>query len=468
MFAMAQNHLPLFAAKMRQAGLGDAAIRAFAHSYARLLANESGMLPEREIEPVTTLPALTDQQPGDAEDKALMSQVALVKLNGGLGTSMGLDSPKSLLPVRQGLTFLDIIARQVLHARQTTGVPLRLLMMNSRSTSTATRAWLAHQPELGSPAEVELMQSFIPKVDATTFQPAQWPANPELEWCPPGHGDLYPSLLGSGWLDRLLKEGVRYLFVSNADNLGATLELRLLQHFARSGASFLMEVCERTAADRKGGHLALRRGRLLLREAAQCPAEDQSAFQDIHRHRFFNTNNLWLRLDRLKEVLNANDGLIPLPVIQNRKTVDPRDSTSPKVIQLETAMGAATECFEDARAIVVPRSRFAPVKTTADLLAVRSDAYELTADHQVQLHASRRGKPPALDLDGAHYKHVDQMDAALADGVPSLRACDVLKVAGPVRFERGVQFTGTVTVTNASTKPAMLPAGQYRDATVTL
>lgn len=77
--------------------------------------------------------------------------------------------------------------------------------------------------------------------------------------CPPGHGDIYPSLLGSGMLERLLSEGIQYLFVSNSDNLGATLDLQLLQHFASSGAPFMMEVCERTAADKKGGHLARRK-----------------------------------------------------------------------------------------------------------------------------------------------------------------------------------------------------------------
>ncbi len=161
-----------------------------------------------------------------------------------------------------------------------------------------------------------------------------------------------------------------------------------------------MEVCERTASDRKGGHLASRGGRLLLRESAQCPPEDESAFQDIERHRFFNTNNLWVRLDRLKAVLDASGGFIPLPIIRNAKTVDPRDKNSPKVIQLETAMGAAIECFDDAAAMIVPRARFAPVKTTSDLLALRSDAYQVTDDWRLVLAAATRGVPPAIDLDG--------------------------------------------------------------------
>jgi UDP-N-acetylglucosamine pyrophosphorylase len=148
-----------------------------------------------------------------------------------------------------------------------------------------------------------------------------WPSDEDLEWCPPGHGDLYASLLGSGMLDDLLAAGYRFLFVSNSDNLGATLDGDLLAYFASSGASFLMEVCERTLSDRKGGHLAQRGATLVLRESAQCPKEDEASFQDISRHRFFNTNNLWIRLDVLKATLESNGGAMPLPLIKNSKTV---------------------------------------------------------------------------------------------------------------------------------------------------
>jgi UDP-N-acetylglucosamine pyrophosphorylase len=312
------------------------------------------------------------------------------------------------------------------------------------------------------------MQNFVPKVDLATLRPARWPANPQLEWCPPGHGDLFAALAGSGWLQRLLDAGVKYLFVSNSDNLGASLDLTLLDYFAQSNQPFLMEVCERTAADRKGGHLAQRAGRLLLRESAQCPAADEAAFQDITRHRFFNTNNLWVRLDLLAEVLARHGGMIPLPLIKNLKTVDPRDGLSPKVAQLETAMGAAIECFENAGAIVVPRTRFAPVKTCADLLAVRSDAYETTPDWRIELRSERHGQPPALNLDGAHYKLVDQLDALTRDGVPSLRGCDSLTVKGAVQFSAANVLQGKVAITNRSDSPKALPPGDYADTNLML
>jgi UTP--glucose-1-phosphate uridylyltransferase len=455
-----------FEQKMTAAGMGDAAIRAFRRNYESLLRNESGMIPEDHIAPAANLTTLDDLSSTLPADAALLAQAAVIKLNGGLGTGMGLQGPKSLLPVREGVNFLDLMVRQILDLRKSSGAPVRLLLMNSFSTSQDTLGHLVEYRAdgLAEASEVELMQNQIPKIDAATLEPVSWPADPELEWCPPGHGDLYPALVGSGWLDRLLAEGVRYAFVSNSDNLGAILDPVILRHFADSGAPFLMECTRRTAADRKGGHLAMRKtdGRLLLREVAQCPEADLEAFQDIDRHAYFNTNNLWLRLDLLKEQLAKDHGVLPLPMIRNNKTVDPRDKNSTPVIQLESAMGAAIECFAGAAAIDVPRSRFAPVKTTSDLLALRSDAYDVLENGQVRLHASRHGKPPVITLPD-EYKLVDSI-ATL--GVPSLIRCTSLTINGPVRFDPGVIIQGDVEVRNPGTQTMAVPAGTYADQTL--
>jgi UDP-N-acetylglucosamine pyrophosphorylase len=460
--------IDLFRRKMEAAAVSEPAIKAFERAYAQLVAKETAMLPESVIEPVESLPRSDDlSEPTARETASLLAKTAILKLNGGLGTSMGLEKAKSLLEVRTGITFLDLIARQICHFRETSGANVRFLLMNSFSTSDDTRAFLAKHPELGDADSIELLQNKTPKIDAATFEPVEWPAGPDNEWCPPGHGDLYPVLAGSGALDRLLAAGVNFLFVSNSDNLGATLDPKLLKWFADSGAPFAMEVTARTPSDRKGGHLARSKGfvpssegKLLLRESAQCPDEDMDAFQDIARHRFFNTNNLWLRLDRLKEVLTASGGFLPLPVIQNKKTVDPRDKKSTPVFQLESAMGAAIECFGDSAAIAVPRTRFAPVKTTADLLTLRSDAYEIGADGTVCLVTGCYGVPPQVELDD-HYKLVDQLDAALVDGAPSLKNCRSLKVSGLVAFNSGVIFEEDVIVENDAPGRKALESGIY-------
>jgi UDP-N-acetylglucosamine pyrophosphorylase len=443
-FFMSPDNFSPFETKMAHAGVARPAIDTFRRNYESLRRDETGMIPESAIEPADGLPV--QPEPIADFDPGLLAATVLIKLNGGLGTSMGLEKVKSLLEVRPGLTFLDLIVRQVSVLRERTGAPVRLLLMNSFATSDDTLGHLeGHAPEgLRGAGEVELMQNQVPKIDAETLGPVEWPANPELEWCPPGHGDLDPALLGSGWLDRLLDAGVRYAFVSNSDNLGAVLSPELLSWFAASGAPFMMEVTRRTAADRKGGHLARRKsdGQLLLREVAQCPDGDLGAFQDIDRHRYFNTNSIWIRLDRLKERLEAGGGVLPLPMIRNRKTVDPRDKASTPVYQLETAMGAAIECFDAATAIEVPRSRFAPVKTTGDLFALRSDAYRIAEDGRVALIEGRNGVPPVVDLD-PRYRFVDALDGL---GAPSLARCGSLTVRGEVRFRDGAQVVGDVVV----------------------
>jgi UTP--glucose-1-phosphate uridylyltransferase len=248
-------------------------------------------------------------------------------------------------------------------------------------------------------------------------------------------------------LEALIDGGFRYAFVSNSDNLGAVLDLRILGWLVASGAPFLMEVADRTSSDRKGGHLARRTsdGGLVLREIAQTPDADVDAFQDVSRHKYFNTNTLWVDLHALRDVLSGA-GVIDLPMIVNKKTVDPGDKGSTPVIQLETAMGAAIGVFEGAAALRVPRSRFVPVKTTNDLLSLRSDAYVIGAGRAVHLASERGGVPPFVDLDTDHYKLVADFDARFADGAPSLVACDALRVVGDVTFGRDVVVKGDVTV----------------------
>ena len=258
--------------------------------------------------------------------------------------------------------------------------------------------------------------------------------------------------------------------VSGCKSTAAILFTTSNSRFASSSFSFLMEVATRTAADRKGGHLARRASdnRLVLRESAQCPPGDTDAFQNIERHGYFNTNNLWLRLDHLKTELDRNGGMLPLPLIANNKTVDPTNPASTKVVQLETAMGAAIECFPNTGAVVVPRSRFAPVKTTSDLLAVRSDAYDITPDFRLQLVASRDGEPPVIDLDGKFYKTMGGFEPLFAQATPSLIGCAILTVKGAVGFQPGVVCKGKVSFTNGSSETKTVKAGVYENSDVIL
>ena len=439
--------------KMRREGLPEIAIDTFAHYEERLRRGEQGMLPEAELEPLTDVPS-SEELP-EANGSAL-GQVVVLKLNGGLGTSMGMTRAKSLVEVKDGHTFLDVIARQVLHLREQHDAAIPLLLMNSFATRDDTLAALERYPELrieGLP--LDFVQGKVPKLLADSFEPVSWPADPALEWAPPGHGDVFTSLATSGMLATLLERGYEYLFLSNSDNLGAVLDPRILDWFASEQLPFLSEVVDRTEGDRKGGHLARRRdgGWLVLRETAQVPDDDREAFEDVERHRFFNCNNIWVNLRALERALDERGGVLGLPMIVNRKTVDPNDPSSPEVVQLETAMGAAIGVFEGAAAVHVPRARFAPVKTTSNLLVVRSDAYELADDWTVRLAAEREAAP-VVELSD-EFKLLRDFEERFPAGAPSLVEAERLEVEGDVRFGADVVVRGRVRVEG----PASIPDG---------
>jgi UTP--glucose-1-phosphate uridylyltransferase len=451
--------------KMRTEGVADVAIDTFEQQLERLRAGETGVLAEADIEPVAELPDADELPEDEAGARAALDRTVVIKLNGGLGTSMGMTAPKSLLEVKDGLTFLDITVRQILDLRASTGAQLPLVLMNSFATRDASLEALEPYDELPvAGVAADFVQSKAPKLDAESLEPVSWPADPGMEWAPPGHGDLYPSLQSSGMLQALLDAGYDYAFVANVDNLGAVMEPRILAWFARQEIPFLMEVADRTPADRKGGHLAQRAGgggfRLVLREVAQTPDADLDAFQDIERHRFFNTNTLWIDLRALAATLGARGGVLGLPMIVNRKTVDPGDASSTPVLQLETAMGAAIDVFDGARAIRVPRTRFAPVKTTNDLLALRSDAYVLHDDGRIAVAPERDGAgAPLVELDSAHFKLLRDFDARFPAGAPSLVGCERLTVKGDVTFGAGVVVRGAATVEQGDDGPRKIEDG---------
>ena len=461
------NHDPMEAGIRERMGADGApplVIAAFLDNYRRWRAGDLGTIPAAALGPLGAFPRLEELDELEPAGEEAIARTVLIKLNGGLGTSMGLDQAKSLIIAKNGLSFLDIIVRQVEFLRRRSRAPLPLLLMNSFSTEVDSLAALAREhPGFGNAGGLPLSfrQHRVPKLDAQTGTSASWPDNPAHEWCPPGHADIYYALQTTGLLDRMLAAGFRYAFVSNADNLGAILHMGILGHLAARRIPFLMEVTARTECDRKGGHLARdgQSGRLLLRESAQCPPDELRDFQDIRKYTLFNTNNLWLDLEALRDMLRASEGRPRLALIVNRKTIDPARPETPAVVQLEAAMGAAIACFEKAEALVVPRFRFAPVKTTNDLLAIRSDLYTLGVEHQVALHPQRFTPPPDILLDPRFYRNIADFEKRFAQGPPSLLQCDSLKIDGDIHFGRNVRIEGDVHLRNPTDKPARIADG---------
>jgi len=431
---------------MSHEGLQPWQIERFRQDFERLQAGDQGWIAESDLQRAGELPNL-DALEDLSDPLEALDQVVVIKLNGGLGTSMGLDTPKSLLEVRQGKSFLDLTREQIEKLRIQSRARLPLLLMNSFHTQKSSLEALQGFSNSNLPRD--FLQSKVPKLRAKDLQPVRYPTNPGLEWCPPGHGEIYSALKGSGLLAQLLSQGICYAFVSNIDNLGATVEPRLAQWFAGSGLDFAMEVTRRTPQDRKGGHLARTHdGHLILRERAQCAQADLAAFEDIERHRYFNTNNLWLNLKSLQE-----QSLPQLPLIVNRKTVDPTDPESEPVIQLESAMGAAIASFEKTQAVEVSRHRFLPVKTLSDLLLLRSDLYQLNSQSQLEARCSRL---PPLHLDSRFYGTYQDFTRRF-QVIPSLIHCLSLKVDGNIFFREPLTLEGAVHFSNPSPEPMHLP-----------
>ena len=373
------DHVAAVLAKAEAGGVHAAELSALRRRLRQLGEQQAGRLPGEVLEPLPDLPRLDElPEPPPGQAREVLDQLVIVKLDGGLGTSMGLSGPKSLFEVKPGTSFLDVLATQVLALRQRHGARLPLVLMNSAATRGPSLDALRRYDGLRVPGlPLDFLQGREPKIRADDLQPVQWPAGPELEWCPPGHGDIYTALAASGTLDVLLGAGLRYAFVSNSDNLGALADVRIAGWLAAEQVPFALAAVRGTPADRKGGHLARYQGRVVLRETAQVPDGDTS-FTDVERWRWYNTNNIWIDLRALQDLQAADPAAPDLPLIVNRETVDPRDPASTPVIQLESAMGAAIGSIPGARAVHVPRSRFAPVKTTDDLLVVPASVVLVT------------------------------------------------------------------------------------------
>jgi UTP--glucose-1-phosphate uridylyltransferase len=453
-----KDYLPDFVSKMKKERLDDIVIETFRHYLNQAVNGETGLIYDSDIQPVELdeIQELGNLDIYQEQGESAYKNAVRIVLNGGLGTSMGLTGPKSLLKVKDGHSFLSLIMNQAENSH------VNLLFMNSFSTHDDT---LAALDKINSPLKPKsFRQNKYPKVLQENFAPASWPPNPKLEWNPPGHGDVYTALYTSGMLQQLLDENIYYAFISNSDNLGARMDASLLGYFAKKEIPFMMEVAEKTPSDVKGGHLAKLRNndRFVLREAAQCPKEEIVAFQKIGPYRYFNTNSIWINLDALNQIFKKINKIL-LPLILNSKTLDPRDENSPPVYQFETAMGAAISLFDKAAAVRVPRSRFFPVKTCNDLLIMRSDCFVFTEKKDLRMNPERKinqkQETIKIKLDPKFYGKIDNFDQRFADGVPSLVNCYSLTIEGDVLFEKDVKIKGSVTIKNTQPFQAVIKEG---------
>nr|AJA32484.1 UTP-glucose-1-phosphate uridylyltransferase [Nosema pernyi] len=375
----------------------------------------------------------------------LLNKLAVLKLNGGLGTTMGCVGPKSAISVRDGKNFIDLVAKQLKFIKKGYNVEVPLVLMNSFNTESMTSNLIFRHENI-----LTFNQSKYPRISTDTLLPLSDTEAP-CSYYPPGHGDVFYSLQQSGMLDKLLNEGKEYLFVSNIDNLAATIDLKLLEYFHEQQLEFLMEVTDKTRADIKGGTLIEYEGSLRLLEIAQVPSSKKSEFTSVRKFKIFNTNSAWINLRALKEKLFY--GTFDLDIIENKKTV--KDES---VIQLETAIGSAIRFFDKSCGVVVPRSRFLPVKSCSDLFLVESNLF-VEKNGALLLNPQRvPATVPTIKLLGSNFKKIDSYEKSFK-GIPDLLELDNLTVSGNVTFGKNVTFKGTVIIIADENSTINIPDG---------
>lgn len=376
----------------------------------------------------------------EADPSDILSKLAVLKLNGGLGTTMGCVGPKSGIKVRDGMNFIDMIMRQLTHLNKKHGCNVPLILMNSFNTDERTHKLTRNYDNIKT-----FKQSMFPRISAENFMPIAADT-----YYPPGHGDLFYSLEKSGMLDELLSEGKEYLFVSNVDNLAATVDLQILGYFAKNDLDFCMEVTDKTRADVKGGTLINYEDALTLLEIAQVPAEKKSEFTSIRKFKIFNTNSVWLNLKAVKATMRDR---FELEIIQNTKMVNEE-----MVIQLETALGAAVKYFEKNCGIVVPRSRFLPVKACSDLFLLESNLYT-ERNGSLSINPARVVEhQPIVKLLGKNFSKIQEYENSFA-GMPDIVDLDILTVSGNVNFGKKVVLRGIVIIVAAEGCQINIPDG---------
>ncbi|KAI9861386.1 MAG: UTP-glucose-1-phosphate uridylyltransferase [Trichoglossum hirsutum] len=399
----------------------------------------------------------------NSESVEFLNKLAVLKLNGGLGTSMGCVGPKSVIEVREGMSFLDLSVRQVEYLNRIYNVNVPFVLMNSFNTDGDTQN-IIKKYEGYNIDILTFNQSRYPRILKDSLLPAPKSYDSQIsDWYPPGHGDVFESLYNSGILDELINRGIEIIFLSNVDNLGAVVDLRILQHMVETKSEYLMELTDKTKADVKGGTIIDYEGKARLLEIAQVPKEHVQDFKSIKKFKYFNTNNIWLNLNAIKRVVQNNE--LELEIIPNNKSIpaDKKGESDISIVQLETAVGAAIRHFNNAHGVNVPRRRFLPVKTCSDLLLVKSDLYSM--EHgQLNIDQARFGPAPLIKL-GTDFKKVSDFQRRIPS-IPKIIELDHLTITGAVNLGRGVTLKGTVIIVATEGSTIDIPPGSILENVV--
>ncbi|MBT3515697.1 MAG: UTP--glucose-1-phosphate uridylyltransferase [Flavobacteriaceae bacterium] len=416
--------------------LSDSDLKCYVDLYSKLHAKPKkisnwkslGNPDEKKLISYTSLPV-----PKKESIEASLAQLAVCKLNGGLGTTMNCRGPKSAIIVREKKTFINILVEQISELNKKYKADVPLYFMNSFNTHDATERIISRVK--GTTRILSFCQHSYPRLlaDESGFLDLQ--KKSADAWYPPGHGDLFSCILENGYLDSLIKEGRECLFISNADNLGAVIDLKILDYMINEDIPFLMEVTSKTTADMKGGVLCQGKDRIQLLEIANVPPEHVAEFCGNKKFKFFNTNNIWINLIHLKRMLK--EGPLDLDLVINRKQVKKQD-----ILQLETTVGSALNLFPGSVGMNVPRSRFLPVKKTSDLLLVQSNLFDLDRGILKRDSAINDSNLPRINLKDP-FNDLKEYQRRVPVP-PDIAELSSLELEGQVQFNGNVTLKGNV------------------------
>ena len=444
--------IKLFEQKIEPLGLSkgakDKLVAMFTQAFSKASAADC-MVDWKDVVPLNDNEQVPYETLKDPENpKALLDQLIVVKLNGGLGTTMGCTGPKSLIECTKGKTFFDLVVDQVkeLNAKYGTDVPL--VLMHSFNTDDDMKP---HVEKVSGLRVITFMQNKFPRIYTDTLEPVPTgPDSPLNNWSPPGHADVYHCLRDSGLLDKFLAEGRKFMMISNIDNMGSTVDLKVLNKAVTENRSYMAETVLKTLDDWKGGMPIMYRGHMKLLETAIVPKEHFNDYTDMNFLNYFHANNLWVNLVTLKKALDENT--LKIDTMRNYKQFNGRE-----IVQLESACGSAIQSFKDSCAVRVPRRRFMPVKSCNELLLVRADVYILDGATFIRNPKRTIADLPSIQLSKI-YQHVKEFEERFPEA-PSMVDLVKLHVDGDVWFGKNITVAGNVEIVIPEGQKLVIPDG---------
>uniref|UniRef100_H3AA09 UTP--glucose-1-phosphate uridylyltransferase n=1 Tax=Latimeria chalumnae TaxID=7897 RepID=H3AA09_LATCH len=374
---------------------------------------------------------------------SLLKKLVVLKLNEGLGNDLGCKGPKSLICVRNESTLLDLTVQQIENLNNLHRSDIPLVLMNSSDTQEATKKIL--QEYAHSTVHIHTFnQSSYPWVNKESMHSKAegWSTSKKEteKWCPPRHCDIYTSFCHSGLLQQFLSEGKKYVFISNGDNIGATIDLHILNYLLNhtingKHCEFLVEVIDKIHADLKDRKLIQDEKKL---KDTQVPKVHMEDFTVAPEFKFFNTSNLWISLEALQRVHERET--VQAPSLGDSVAINQGKNE----IQLKKAIGMSIKSFDNAVGINVPHTRFLPINTTSDLLLVMSNLYCLEQGC-LHLNEKREFKTVPLVKLGTFFSKVQDFLQRF-ESIPDLLELDHLTVSGDVTFGKDVILKGTVII----------------------